>query len=157
MRARPVVVVLGVLAALPAIGFQLAPTRAAFSAERSTSARCRGLAARLRHLGALEDRARTQASRDQGASQSNRNELRLRRNMVRQAGCDLPMKPGDARQRRCFELRSRLEMARRRVQKPSPRSARSSRRLSQIRRQRADIRARYRLSGCPQGKVGAGN
>ena len=85
------------------------------AAERSTSARCRGLAARLRSLAVQESNARDTASRDRGGGQRGRAEVRLRRNMVRQAGCNLPMKPGDPRARRCFELKSRLRMAEQRA------------------------------------------
>jgi hypothetical protein len=75
--------------------------------------------------------------------------------MLSQAGCNQPMKPGDYRQRRCFELRSRLRMAEQRANSRTVYGATSSARLTRIRRARQEVRAQYRLSGCPQGRVGS--
>lgn len=132
------------------------PAANAFSpiAQRSSSALCRGLAARLRNLAILESNARDAAARDRGGNQRHQAEVRMRRNMVRQAGCDLPMKPGDPRARRCFDLKSRLRMAEQRARSRPVVSATPAAKLARIRRQRQETRARYRLSGCPQGRVG---
>lgn len=123
-------------------------------AERSTGARCRGLAARLRSLAIQESNARDAASRDRGFGQRNRAEVRLQRQMLSQAGCHQPMKPGDYRARRCFDLRSRLRMAEQRANSRPVYGATSSAKLTRIRRERQEVRAQYRLSGCPQGRVG---
>jgi len=123
-------------------------------AQRSNSALCRGLAARLRNLAILESNARDTAARDRGGYQRDQAELRLRRNMVSQAGCDLPMSPSDPRARRCFDLKSRLRMAEQRARSRPVASATPSAKLARIRRERQEVRARYRLSGCPQGRVG---
>jgi hypothetical protein len=124
------------------------------AAERETSARCRSLAARLRSLAIEESNARGAASRYRGSDQRARAEVRLRRQMVNQAGCNMPMKPGDPRARRCFELKSRLRMAEQRARSRPVYSATPSAKLTRIRRQRQEVQAQYRLSGCPQGRVG---
>jgi hypothetical protein len=125
------------------------------AAERETSARCRNLAARLRSLAIQESNARDAASRSRGSNDRARAEVRLRRQMLSQAGCNQPMKPGDYRQRRCFELRSRLRMAEQRARSRPVYGATSSAKLARIRRERQEVRAQYRLSGCPQGRVGS--
>jgi len=127
----------------------------ALVAERETSARCRSLTARLRSLAIQESNARDAAARGRGSNDRARAEVRLRRQMLSQAGCNQPMKPGDYRQRRCFNLRSRLRMAEQRANSRPVYGATSSAKLARIRRQRQDVRAQYRLSGCPQGRVGA--
>jgi len=129
-------------------------SRAVLAAERSTGARCRNLAARLRSLAIQESNARDAASRSRGSNQRARAEVRLRRQMLSQAGCNQPMKPGDYRQRRCFNLRSRLRMAEQRARSRPVYGATSSAKLTRIRRERQEVRAQYRLSGCPGGRVG---
>ena len=123
-------------------------------AERENSARCRSLTARLRSLAIQESNARNAASRSQGSNQRNRAEVRLRRQMLSQAGCNRSMKPGDPRARRCFELKSRLRMAEQRARSRPVYGATPSAKLARIRRERQEVRARYRLSGCPGGRVG---
>jgi hypothetical protein len=124
------------------------------AAERETSARCRSLAARLRSLAILENNARDAALRDRGARQSERAELRLKRQMVQQSGCGMPMSPSDPRARRCFELKSELRMAEQRARSLPVYGATSSAQLARIRRERQEVAAEYRLSGCPGGHVG---
>jgi hypothetical protein len=144
-------------AAGPAVTFSARSSdgRAVLAAERSTSARCRSLTARLRSLAIQETNARDAASRSRGSNDRARAEVRLRRQMLSQAGCNQPMKPGDYRQRRCVELRSRLRMAEQRANSRPVYGATSSAKLTRIRRARQEVRAQYRLSGCPQGRVGS--
>lgn len=123
-------------------------------AERETSARCRSLSARLRRLAIEESNARNAAGRRSGANDRARAEVRRRRQMLSQAGCSRSMKPGDPRARRCFELRSRLRMAQQRARSRPVYGATSSAKLARIRRERQEVRAQYRLSGCPGGRVG---
>lgn len=142
------------LLALPPVWGAAPISSPALGAERETSARCRGLAARLRSLAIEESNARRTAGRSRGADQRARAEVRLRRQMVNQAGCNMPMKPGDPRARRCFELKSRLRMAEQRARSRPVYGATPSAELTRIRRQRQEAQAQYRLSGCPQNRVG---
>jgi hypothetical protein len=142
------------LLALSPVWGAVAISRSALGAERETSARCRSLAARLRSLAIEESNARSAASRYRGSDQRARAEVRLRRQMVNQAGCNMPMKPGDPRARRCFELKSRLRQAEQRARSRPVYGATPSAELARIRRQRQEAQAQYRLSGCPQGRVG---
>jgi len=124
-------------------------------AERETSARCRSLAARLRNLSILESNARDAALRSRGGNQRAEADVRLKRQMLSQAGCNMPMQPGDYRQRRCFELRSELRMAEQRARSRPVYGATTSANLMRIRRERQEVAAQYRLSGCPGGRVGS--
>lgn len=123
-------------------------------AERETSARCRSLTARLRGLAIQESNARDAALRGRGRNQRADADVRLKRQMLGQAGCNQPMKPGDYRSRRCFELRSQLRQARQRARSRPVYGATASAKLARIRRERQEVAAQYRLSGCPGGRIG---